>query len=232
MIFRYSTLADAYECLKKYELKHVLKTVPNETSLDMEFGTAIHAGIKSHYEGNDASIGFFDHFNDVPKDLRKSRYSLEELQELGKNFMHRFTVKYAEKFVPIKFEKTISMPLEKSTYQGTLDMLCMYEGKVTLVDWKTSAYPYKIDKIYTNEQIYGYAALAEAEFGIQIEQIMYFVFVKSTGNIQSNIKIPLTREKLGSMISNIKMTIRDLEKRVEFPRNPNCKYCVCGQDRG
>lgn len=232
MIFRYSTLSDAYECLKKYELKHVLKTVPNETSLDMEFGTAIHAGIKNHFEGGNAVDTFNAHMNSLTAGLKASRYSPGELSELGHKFMTRFVNKYADQFTPIQFEKTISMPLEKSTYQGTLDMLAMYEGKVTLVDWKSSAFPYKIDKIYTNEQIYGYAALAEAEFGIQIEQIMYFVFVKSTGNIQSNICIPLTSEKLNSMIDNIKMTIRDLEKRTEFPRNPNCKYCVCGQDRG
>lgn len=213
-------------------MKHVLKTVPNESSLDMEFGTAIHVGIKAHYEGKDAQQAFFQHMEANTDGMEPRRYNYSDLCDLGYRFLKRFVSKYADDFTPIEFEKQLSMPLSQSTYQGTLDMLCIYEGKVTLVDWKTSAYPYKLQKIYTNEQIYGYAALAEAEFGIQIEQIMYFVFVKSTGNIQTSIKIPLTRSVLNDMVNNIKVTIQDLETRTTWPRNPNCKYCICGQYRG
>jgi hypothetical protein len=131
------------------------------------------------------------------------------------------------KFEPIQYEKRLELPLEGHVYQGTLDMLCKYEDLTTLVDWKTSAYPYDIKKLSTNEQLYGYAALAEAEFNIQIEQLMYFVFVKSTGNIQTNIKIKLDRDKLDEMVGNIKSMIRDLATRKEWPMNPKCQYCVC-----
>lgn len=232
MIFRYSTLADAYECLQKYYRKHVAKDVEDRSSLDLEFGTSIHLAIKEHYEGGNALQMFEQYWDSTHPNLKGSRFDWGELREMGTKFTNRFINKYSGQFKPIHLEKTIELPMEGHTYRGTLDMLCEYEGKVTLIDWKTSAGPYKIDKIYTSEQLYGYAALAEAEFGIKIEQIMYFVFVKSTGNIQTNIKILLEREKLDSMVGNIRMMIRDLSTRKEFPKNPNCRNCVCGQYRG
>lgn len=233
MIFRYSSLADAHSCLRKYKLKHIDKSVEESESLDLSFGTAIHFAIKTHYEGGDALATFQMYWNSFKdKKISQGRYTWFQLKELGEKFINRFVEKYSSKFQPIEFERMLQMPLADHTYQGTLDMLCKYQGKTTLVDWKTSGSPYTLKKILTNEQMYGYAALAEYELKIKIDQLFYFVFVKSTGNIQTNIIVELDRARLEEMIENIKSMIRDLSTRTEWPRNPGCSFCVCGFNKG
>lgn len=231
MIFRYSTISDAHQCLRKYYEKHVAKSVKDEKSLDLEYGTAIHLAIKAHYSGLDARSVFKAYWEPLAKQsLSYSRYTHSELWELGEKHIDRFVKKYSDQFKPIEFEKQMSMKMGEQMYQGTLDMLCMYEGKVTLVDWKTSGYLYKMSKLTSSEQIYGYVALAEAELGVVVEQVMYFVFVKASGNIQTNIRLPLTREKLSQMVNNIQLMVSDLSTRTTWPMNPGCSRCVCGRD--
>lgn len=228
LVFRYSTLEVAYQCLAKYKLMHIDKAAPDDSSLDLEFGQAIHIALRAHYSGDDAMTNFNVYWNMIrAKNLRANRYSWEQLNELGGIFIPRFKKMHAHKFKPLYMEETLEMPLEGHIYQGTPDFIGEYEGKLSVVDWKVYSAPFVQKRILTNEQLYGYAALAQYKYKIEIEQLAYVNFIKSEERIQTNIKVRLTKDRLEFMMSNVRSMIRDLTTRKEFPRNPNCNFCIC-----
>lgn len=232
MSHSYSSLSDAHECLRKYYLKYIVKSVPKEPSLDTEFGQALHLAIKAHYEGQDALGVFHLYWNMCKKDqLKKFSFTWEELSALGDKFVTRFITRYADQFEPLALEKKVTVSVGGLEYTGVIDMICKYKGLVTVLDFKTSTRPFSTTKLYTDEQLYGYVPLA-ASLGFKVEQVMYFVFVKKTGAIQTNLRAKLVEPIQDGFWNNIQCMMRDLSTRKEFPRNPNCKYCVCGQYRG
>ena len=88
------------------------------------------------------------------------------------------------------------------TLSGTYDIACKYEGKLTIIDYKTSAREYPASKIERNPQMYIYASLYAHKYGVIPEQVVYKVFIKQDKRIQT-LKVSLTKEKLATIMSNV-----------------------------
>lgn len=69
-------------------------------------------------------------------------------------------------------------------YCGCLDMLCEIDGKVTLIDYKTTA---TIDKKSLSVQLAGYEELVYHILGIKVEQFMVLQ-IKKNGYVFKEIK--------------------------------------------
>jgi hypothetical protein len=108
--------------------------------------------------------------------------------------------------------------------EGTADFIGDYKGVPSLVDFKTSNMDYKAEKIISDEQLYMYSYLAKKELDYMPQQVVYFVLVKSY-NPKYGPKIqvkthPLSEYKLEDMMHNVELMCRDLDQRIEWPRNP------------
>lgn len=226
MKFRYSAINTAYDCLQKYKLTYIDGLAQEGNSGDIRFGTGIHLALKAHFEDSDPQAQFEMYWNSLKNEtLEYTQFNHEELGEMGKVFISRFVKMHAKKFRPFKIEETIEMPIGEHVLQGTPDFIGEYEGIPSVVDWKTSARVYNRRKIITNEQMYGYAAMAKHNYNYDVKQLVYIVFIKSEERIQT-IKYSLTPEKLSSMLSNVDMMMRDIATRTEFPKNRNsCTFC-------
>jgi hypothetical protein len=224
MIFRYSALDTAYQCLKKYENIYILGLKQEGHSRDIEFGTALHLGLKDIMEGGEGSLSFSMYWDSVAdKQFSKSRFDHAELRKLGLTFLERFNKLHAKKFKVFKLEEAMETTLEGFTLQGTADVIGDYEGIPSIIDFKTSAKEYPKEKIIKNPQMYIYAYMAKKLWKYEAKQLVYTVFIKTEGRIQT-VKTELTKDKLDDMINNELIMIRDLASRKEFPRNPNC-FC-------
>lgn len=225
----FSKLSDSRRCLKYYELKHILKTpIEEQTSADLEFGTAIHAGLHDILTGGDGVETFLFHWDLVQaQNAQYSRCGWKELQELGVTLLNRFISRYAKKFKVFKAEERIFAEIQGIPLEGTPDCIAEYEGVPSIIDFKTSSQPYNKLQVLCEEQLSGYAALAKAAYGYVAKQRLYIIFVKNpkAPRIQV-IKATLLEQTLFDTVYNIVITCRDLQERKSFPKNP--QGCIKG----
>lgn len=228
MIYRYSSIQTALSCLYRYKLENIDRVTIPETSGDMYFGKAIHSAISAHFREEDA-LEYFNFYFSLAKEksLNYTRYSLDQLLNIGQIMISRWVRLHAKKYKPYKFEERVKYKIGSYDFEGTPDFIGEYEGIPSIVDFKTSAKEYNRTKIITNEQLYLYAEAARQVYGYKAKQLAYTVFLKDEKpRIQTNIKLELTDRKQEDMISNIELVVKDLETRKEFPKNRNsCGYC-------
>lgn len=228
MLVRYSMLQAYLECPKAFYDRYVLNKLETEQSAALEFGSAMHLGIKTMLEGSDGVASFNMYWNSV-KDVHMQYYDMSwtALKELAEHFLGNFKSRHLKKFTEFEQEVQMEMPfLSGNTLQGTADFIGMYEGVSTIVDWKTSSRDYPKNKIELNPQLYIYAKLYQHKTGKLPEQIMYKVFNKKTGNINT-IKKQLTPEYLERIFSSVENTARAMLRTIETKElfhGPNC-YC-------
>lgn len=228
--FRYSALDTAQRCLHKYNMLYLQGYKHATESGDMHFGTAMHLGIQSHFEGEDAITQFRVYWESIKGHplITYARYQWKDYANLGEVFLARWVRLHSKKYKLFKSEERIHMKIGEFKYAGTPDFIGYYEDEPAIVDFKTSASEYSVDKLLSNEQLWSYVPLARS-LGFDPKVLRYVVFVKGAERIQTNVKIVLTEEMLSSKLENMKMQMRDLSTRSEFPKNPS--GCFMGTHR-
>ncbi len=238
-------MIDSYlGCPSKFKQLYLDDKAVRQESLDLSFGSALHLALKSHFDGEDPYSVFDMYWKSVAaKKMPSNRFNWDDLGDMAVNkFLPNFIKLHSKKFQNVVQEETIEMPFipyetihdgkgsfkfQKGmhTLSGTFDVACMYEGKLSIIDYKTSASEYPRSKIIRNPQMYIYAKLYEHKYGILPEQLIYKVFIKSEKRIQTQ-KIELTKAKLDTMMLNVEGICKDILNRVET-RNWYSNYSNC-----
>jgi ATP-dependent exoDNAse (exonuclease V) beta subunit len=228
MKIHYSQLNEFVSCPMSYKRRYIDKTPDDEKSSALEYGTAIHLAIKTHFEGGD-SLEVFKLFWDSLKDteMKYWRHSWSDLRNLALNqFLPNFFRLHSKKYKNVKMEELCEAPLEDYIIEGTFDCVADYDGVLTLSDWKTSSKEYKKDKIIKNPQMYMYAEMYRHKYGELPKQIQYKVFRKDNGGIQT-LTAELTEEKLKLQlkeVSSIIKTVEHMTKTGNWYHNFDC-FC-------
>lgn len=229
MNIRYSQLDAFLRCPNGYYRTYILSEKEDQKSSALEFGSAMHAAIRAHFEDEDPYAVFNLYWDSIrAKDLIYDRWSWQDLRDLANNkFILNFLKLHAKKFGRARsIELELSAPLGEHTLQGTYDLCGEYNGELTMVDWKTSATEYKASKIIKNPQLYIYSYLYRHNFGVLPKKVMYKVFVKTKGSIQT-VSTDLTEGLFELQIQNISRIVKNMEalaKSGEWYSNYNC-YC-------
>lgn len=225
--YNYSAIQAAYRCLKYYKLLYVdqMKT-EMPASADMEFGTALHAGLDCLLEDGQGEEVFNLYWDTLAnKELKYTRYKYDDLAKLGPIFLERFNRLHKKHILPVQKEVRLYSKLEEIRIEGTPDVVGYYKGIPSIIDFKTSSQPYDKKKIECSEQMYLYAYMAMKELKLDIQQLVYVVFCKSDCRIQV-ITYPIDPIKLKSMLDNVLAVCHDLESRQVFTANRNsCIGC-------
>lgn len=233
MQFRYSMIDSFVSCPSKFYSTYVLGQREEVKSPHLEFGTAVHMALNSHFEGEDPYDMFNTYWNSVEKmKLEYDRQSWEDLRAVAVDrFLPNFLRLHAKKFTNNRLEETIEVPfLGSHTLQGTFDLVGEYEGQLTMVDFKTSAREYPVSKIHRNPQMYIYSYLYLKKYGVMPKQVMYKVFIKTEGRIQS-LKLPLTEEKLMHIMGNVEAICKNMLRMVEERSIYSNYNCYCGKSK-
>lgn len=218
------------ECPKHFYERYVLNKIETEESSALHFGTALHLGIKTILEGEDG-VEAFNMYWDSMKNVHMKYYadswiSLKELAE--GSFLPNFKSRHFKKFSDFEQEVQMMMPFLPDTFiQGTADYIGLYEGKLTIADWKTSSRAYKKNKIGINPQMYIYAKLYQHKIGKLPEQILYKVFNKKDASINTIVK-PLTEEYCNVIFNQVENATRAMLRTIETKElyhGPDC-YCI------
>lgn len=223
MIHRYSTLDTAQRCLRKFKLQYV-DQVPTGgiPSIDLEFGTAMHSALQASLEGDNATEAFRVYWESVRSPFTPS--NANRLQSIAGEFIRKFEKMHLKHFAPgALIEREMNCKIKGLDFSGTADYIGGYQGRHTVLDFKTSYAAYTREKILSNPQMPLYAIMSEALGGPRVEQIVYLVFVKSTGSIQTVIE-PLTEAMRERAMETCLLMAQDLETRNTWPTNYNsCK---------
>lgn len=226
----YSKLKDYHTCPRLYKLRHIDKVVPFTSSLETEFGNALHLGLNEilNKEGDGQEM-FSVYWESVdPKISRLGRYSYEDYSEMGPKFLARFERLHAKHFEPAFLEERIEAKLAGHEFVGIPDFLGLYKGVPSVLDFKTSSRPYDPRQVVVDEQMPIYAHLAKEYLGFEATQVVFFVFVKdpTAPRIQRPIIRELTDVVQSSTIENVIETCDEIASKEKFLKNTSS--CIRG----
>lgn len=229
MKFNYSAIDTALKCATKFKYQYIDK-VPTDTdgSVDLNFGTAMHAAIECLLEKENARQVFDMYWDATEQELDKlteGRFDTKALRKIGHTFIDRFERLHLKKYEPKYIEQYMECSLNDITFKGTADYIGLYEGVPSLIDFKTSAREYNKEKIELNPQMALYAYMAQKALGYKVEQIVYVVFIKDQQRIQV-IKKKIDKKFIDSHIKNLIIVCNRLKNTTEFERNYNS--CIMG----
>ena len=224
--YSYSMLSTALRCNRLYQYLYIDKLKPDEPeSLSLHFGTAIHAGINSLLEGGDGAAYRAYWASVADKSFAIARHSYDDLGQMGDVFIDRFTRLHLKHLKAHSTETRLYHETDPTLkLEGTPDFVGDYKGKLSVLDFKTSATRYPDDKVTASDQLMLYAFLAQQSLNIKIEQLGYMVFIKTKEpSIQVQI-IDLDQEELAHRIQNILLQCRQLSEQDQ-PMVQNHNAC-------
>ncbi len=204
----------------------------------------MHLGIRTILNGEDGVEPFLMYWNSL-KDVRMTYYehSWANLKELAADsFLPNFKSRHAKKFSNHNQEIEMTIPFltnelevdgfatrpstKKHFIKGTTDFFGMYEDTPTVADWKTSSKPYRKNKIEVNLQLYIYAKLVKETQGIIPKQIMYKVFNKKDGSINT-LKKELTEKDIDDTFVLVENAAKSMLRVIETKELYHGAECYC-----
>lgn len=228
MKFHYSELDAFLACPAGYRDRYILGKRDEQESSALHIGTALHAAIKAYFDGLNAEQMFLTYWDSMQNtDMVYYRHGFDDLRELGIRWLGLFIKMHAHKFTDFKMEELVEAEIMPGIFiEGTFDMCGMYDGVLTLTDWKTSSRAYPKDKILKNAQMYMYSKMYESKYGVLPEYIQYKVFRKDNGGIQTE-STQLTPEKMYRQMGNVRDIIKLMIYAKENNVYPHSFSCYC-----
>ncbi len=232
--YSFSSLSSAYSCQQLYKYIYLDKIKPPvEQTGDMAFGSAIHFALEQQVVDKSDPVAAFEVYwsHEIKKHLKYGRYNHETLREMGGVLLRRFIKLHAHKISPLSTEKRLYTKLGGFDVEGTPDVVGDFEGKMSVIDFKTSGSRYHRDKALVSEQMVLYAYLAMQELKIQVDQIVYLVFIKGSIPTIQVIKHDINSDTVARCTDNVLQQIDEIERRIagnhKFSRNTN--NCIKGE---
>lgn len=241
----YSNYSTLRSCGRRFKLQCV-DLVPQPRAVALEFGSAMHAGLhdvlvtKDVESAQDVFEAFWN--SDTIKDInwKGERYGHWELGEMARKFIANFHKKYGKDMTFICGEKRlyaqyvwqvgtpedegITFTYDGSDVEGTPDALVLWNGRRVLLDFKTAAYNYLDEKLDSSLQLNLYAWLLTYN-DVHVDDIVYVVFCKGTGSIQTLRTVPYNEKKALALISD---AVAYWKRNVgHYEKNPNA--CIMGK---
>lgn len=231
--YNYSSLVSAYSCQQLYKYQYIDKVKPLDSTLsgDMAFGSAIHFALENYYQDGDDLVNSFNIYWEAEKSkpLKFGRYNHEALSDMGTVLLERFKRLHVDKIKPIKIETRLYGTLNGNNIEGTPDIIGEFEGKPSVIDFKTSGSRYHKDKARLSEQMALYNYLSDST---DIKQFVYIVFIKGSAPTIQIVKHQPTEKELYTLMANIHNQIKELEAKtkVDLPTySRNTSNCIKGE---
>lgn len=182
----------------------------------------MHSAINSIWNGEDGEEVFAMYWDSYAgKELQYSRFKYDQLREMGLKFCANFARKYADKYKLEKAEVRLHGEYNGVTLNGQFDFYGTLDGKLSLLDLKTAAYAYPVEKKYVALQLNLYAYLAIQNGYEPPEQLGYIVLNKGGGSIQAPLIWEFNKFKCEEFVANMAEHCRLFDTLTSFPKNPN-----------
>jgi len=132
-------ISDSLNCLAYFKLRHIEGIVPEEPSLPLIFGSAIHAGLAAYYQGQ----GFKDicrAFDQVWLEGSRGRKDAKRNAARGLAILNAYLKRYAkEPFDILVVEESFIVPVDDLALVGIIDLVAKMGNQIIVIDHKTSS---------------------------------------------------------------------------------------------
>lgn len=228
---RPSQVRELLTCAKRFEFRHV-QGVPEESTEEMQLGTAVHAalewGMRNFDDANLDAIearGLEAGRRIIP---RKEDTVLEDLAERAAGLAGMAWADFCSKgYRPLKVEQRVVKAMEKDwAVSGTLDLLASTpEGKVALLDWKVSGrmpdYGVAPRGYVFSCNVYGECLEAS---GQKVDEVWLVYVLRTKEPKVFWCPVPFTPETRAWALTLVR-SAKDLVDRNHFPMNPFSHLC-------
>lgn len=222
----HSKISVFQDCARKYKFQFIdEEPITQYATSDMSFGTGMHLALNAALSGENPK-NIFDIYwkGEEGKFPKYGRYNHHQLADMGHILIDKFVKYHARFYDPLVMEERMLHQYNTfTTLEGTADFVGIYKGKRSIVDFKTSMYPYNKDSILHSPQMYIYASLAEKLHSFRAEQLVYVVLQKQQPKIQC-ITLELTKDRLDAMMDTVLDTCYRI--KTEEAWLPNHKSCI------
>lgn len=221
----YSAYSSALNCLYCFHQQYILeKKQEGLESADLVFGTSIHSAVNSIWSGENG-LDVFNLFwgTQNPAQLEYTRFQYDELATMGAKFCNRFQNKYADRFKMQRGELRLHGAYNRVKLNGQFDFYGTLDDKLSLLDLKTSAYNYPLDKRLTALQLNLYAYLLMQNGFKAPEQLGYVVLVKGSTTIQAPLVWDFDEAACTKFVDEMTQYCKMFSGIKTFPSNPNCQ---------
>lgn len=231
MSFSYSALSTALKCNKLYQYLYIDKLKPEEPeSLNLHFGTAMHAALNAELMGTSGQETFDAYWESIRTlEFGQERYSYAEYPRMAEEFLRKFVKLHRPHLELLHGEQRLYGTLPGGTaVEGTPDLVARYKGAVVLIDFKTSAKRYHRFQVSCSDQLMLYAYLTEQQLAVKLEKIVYMVFVKGDDcTIQLQVR-DLKEGEIHERVTNFERLISAVSySGPDYPRN--FASCITGE---
>lgn len=225
----YSMFSSAVQCLQKFKYCYIDKISGPTYAGDLIFGSALHSALNAAITGGDPQTVFSIYWESYREsEVQYGRFAWEELNELGYQFIRKFMKMHVERYKVESAEVRLYVSNPGIKFEGTLDFYGLYDGKISLRDFKTAGYNYAKEKEKTALQLNLYAYLAINNGFATPETLGYMVFNKGTGSIQ-DLTWKFDEKKMNSAVQSLIDYCNLFESQVEHPKNLNA--CLIGTQK-
>ncbi len=149
-------------CPEQYRLYYVEGLRPRRTPSNLIFGTVVHRALAGLLADGEDPVALFQHtWRQVETvDLSYGRYdSWQRLSDIGEQLLERFVSEAMPRITNVcaveqRFELTITSL--DSPLVGYVDLVADFEGRSTVIDFKTASSSYRDHEVVMSDQLTAY----------------------------------------------------------------------------
>lgn len=241
--FSPSMAIDYMNCPMSFYYKNVAKLkLPQQQQIHLLFGSAIHAAVENIYVDKDPYSIFNETFD--KSKLTPSEYSkYEEFKPLGHEMIKNYQKEHpmldklynlndgqSELYIKRKLINPLTHEEMSIPMSGRIDRMTT-SGKI--VEYKTSARPWKQDDIAYRTQTMLYNLWYHSEYGIVPEETIYIILIKQYKRTVNTSVVQVlanhaTINDLASTFEEIKIMLTKINNRVfDKPKGYHPSWCDC-----
>lgn len=141
--------------------------------------------------------------------------------DLGKKYFSRSSTREHKFALNNKLEECSYYDKENILVRGSIDYMCLIDGVLNLIDWKTGKY--RDEKYQDYDQLILYSIFIFLKYPHINKIIISYVYVEH--DLENRVE--LVRENLNNYVQELISKIKTIENDYEFKKNPThlCNWC-------
>ena len=218
--YSFSKISTYKSCPRKFKFQYIDKIGKYEDSPALIKGRTVHYLIENsqlspeeYSEEMKQNIQDYPGTLDIKKNFEESDLGKKYLRDIDKDAIQEFKIGLSNSLEPAEYNK-------ESLFNGIIDYICVKEGILYLIDFKTGKY--REVRFQDYSQLLYYAIYFFQKYGIQ-KIIISFIYVEH--NLENDVELDI--KYLNNYKKELLTSIKNIEDDVVFTEKKSklCDYC-------